>query len=337
MGARVLIIRLSSIGDVVLTTPIPRSLRRARPDLEIHFATRKAFAPVYARNPYIDQLHLLDPADFAGFARKLADIGFDYVLDLQHNARSQRLRRRIGAKSAVFPKRNFSKFLMVAFKQKTGVQHVVERYGETLRLLGADLDEGGLDFFLSDETRAAAAGLLQAGGLRGRGQGGPGFVAVALGATHNTKKWPLENFRELLLQLDRPAVLLGGPAEEDDGAWLVRQCQAEGRSQPLLDLCGQTDLETSAAVAEQADAALTHDTGMMHIAAALQRPVVSLWGNTVPGFGMTPYRAPHRILEVPGLSCRPCSKLGRPRCPQGHFRCMRDLTPERVCTELATY
>ena len=92
---------------------------------------------------------------------------------------------------------------------------------------------------------------------------------------------------------------------------------------PIHNGCGRYSLHQSASLLRQAAFVVSHDTGLMHIAAAFGQRIYSIWGNTVPEFGMYPFRTEYEALEVPGLPCRPCSKIGFAQCPQGHFRCMR--------------
>lgn len=255
---------------------------------------------------------------------------FDYVLDLHNNARSVRTLLRLGRPFRRFPKCNFAKLRMTMFKQSVMIPHVVDRYAVTLKPLKIQLDDGGLDFFIPDESRQRARVLLDE---RFGPRGAEGMLAVVLGAKHRTKIWLPEHFRVLLEQRRGPAVLLGGPDDRPMADEIIAPLQTSAREQ-LLDVVGRTDLLTSAALVDAADLVLSHDTGLMHIAAALQKKTVTLWGNTIPGFGMTPYRAPHRILEIDGLPCRPCDKLGHDHCPEGHFRCMRDIGPETVAAAL---
>ena len=155
------------------------------------------------------------------------------------------------------------------------------------------------------------------------------YVAVAIGAQHATKRLPPEKLLELMQRLaPRPVVLLGGPEDEAAGraVALALHNQPLGPSAPppLFNGCGQFSLHQSASLLRQAQFVVSHDTGLMHIASAFQKQVFSVWGNTVPEFGMYPYRTPFEVLEVPGLACRPCSKIGFAQCPQGHFKCMRE-------------
>lgn len=321
---KVLIIRFSSIGDIVLTTPVIRSLKAGLPEVEIHYLTKAAYAGLLQPNPHISQLHLLTNDNWKPLLRQLKAERFDHILDLHHNLRSLRIKLSLRRPATSFDKKNLTKFRMVRFKTpKLQVPHIVERYGKTLHALGLTLDEGGLDFFLPPEAESRARVLLSETGWTTTP------LAVVLGATYATKRWLPEYFADTLEAYQQPVILIGGPDAREEARIIREQVKV-----PLLDAVGNYSLAEAAALMKACHAVLTHDTGFMHIAAAMQLPVYSLWGNTVPEFGMTPYRSPHVILETPDLACRPCSKIGFDQCPKGHFRCMRDLKPEQVLAAL---
>jgi ADP-heptose:LPS heptosyltransferase len=156
-----------------------------------------------------------------------------------------------------------------------------------------------------------------------------GYVALVTGAAHATKRIPVEKMQEICRALACPVVLLGGKEDGELGAAV-----AEVDSARIFNACGITTLHESAALVKQARVVVSSDTGLMHIAAAMQRPLAVMWGNTIPGFGMYPYygnsNIPFQNLEVDGLACRPCSKIGYESCPRKHFRCMFDQSAEKV-------
>ncbi|MDX2286902.1 MAG: glycosyltransferase family 9 protein [Bacteroidia bacterium] len=314
---RILLIRFSSIGDIVLTTPVIRSLREAHPDWELHMLVKPGMEAALGANPRLDRIHRWRGAETL---RELKRLDFSHILDLQHNLRSLRVRLALGAPASVFPKYNLEKYLLVRFKRSLRpIPHVVFRYAETLRPLGAALDAGGLEFFVPPEAEAEADAQFRAWGLDRQGP----VLAVVLGATYRTKRWPPAHFAELIRLRGGPVLLLGGPDARADADAILAQA-------PAADGVGQFSLAVSAALMRRCSAVLTHDTGMMHIAAAFGMQIYSLWGSTVPAFGMTPFRTGHAVLENQGLGCRPCSKLGHDACPLGHFRCMEDLRPQDV-------
>lgn len=322
---KVLLVRFSSIGDVVLTTPVIRTLKAARPDWEIHYLTKAGYVGLLAHHPDLTRVHVLGE-DFGACVAALRAEGFTYLLDLHHNLRSLRLKLALGIPSAALRKYNRQKYWLVRTKRlRQPIPHIVTRYEDTLRFLGITPTGGPLALHLPPGLSDwANKTLLDAGFAGGRPP-----LAVVLGATHRTKRWLPAHFRTLLNRYGRPVLLLGGPDARAEADTLLA-----GLAPPAFDAVGHYDLLAAAALMQQAQAVLTHDTGFMHIAAAFGQPVYSLWGSTVPALGMTPWRTPHRLLEHPDLSCRPCSKIGHDRCPRGHFRCMTELSPERVLAAL---
>ena len=143
------------------------------------------------------------------------------------------------------------------------------------------------------------------------------YVAWVMGATFSTKQFPLSKLIETIERLDMPIVLLGGEKENP----LASSLQAHFPS--LISYVGKTSLSEAAFVLSKAKVVVTNDTGLMHLAAFYAKPMVCIWGNTVPAFGMYPYQsAPVFHAQVSDLSCRPCSKIGHNTCPKGHFQCM---------------
>ena len=323
---KILIIRFSSIGDIVLTTPVIRSLARQFPTSDIHFLTKAAFNDLLTYHPSIQKVHLLQ-ASLSDTIDSLKEESFDFIIDLHHNIRSWRVRKALKVPTAVFSKENRKKYLLTRFKQRQlEISHTVERYGETLRSLGIELDGEGLEFYLSENAETEARQILEAHQFLHHSRDA---IGVVLGATSFTKRWPDQYFSTLLKKLQRPAILIGGKDAIDTANYLQNTLEI-----PLVYAVGKYDLLTSAAIMKYATEVISHDTGFMHIAAAFKQKVYTLWGNTSPQIGFSPYKTEHYNLEVKDLSCRPCSKLGFDQCPKGHFKCMMDLNPEMVFDEI---
>ena len=317
---RILIIRLSSIGDIVLTTPVIRCLKQQVPDAEVHFLTRSAFRSVLQQNPYIDRLHLWDKS-YLLLIDQLKQQSFDVVIDLHHNATTLRIKRALGVPASSFYKLNIEKYLLTAFKLNVlPKKHIVDRYLDTVKHLGVQNDGRGLDYFIADADELTRIDIPGA-------QWG-GFIAVVIGAALGTKRWPTEHFQVLCRELDHPIVLLGGKEDTQRGARIASVDPIK-----IYNACGKFTLNESADWVRRSKFVITGDTGLMHIAAAFQKPILSIWGNTVPAFGMTPYygnpSVPHVLLEH-AVWCRPCSKIGYEKCPIGHFSCMKKIEPEQV-------
>ncbi|MBX2890365.1 MAG: glycosyltransferase family 9 protein [Saprospiraceae bacterium] len=319
---KILLLRFSSIGDIVLTSPVSRCLKKQL-DAEVHFCTKRAFAPILLPNPHIARVFSFEK-EVSEVVSDLKKERYDLVVDLHHNLRSLRTKLALGRPSRVFDKLNMEKWLLVNFKiDRLPRTHIVHRYLQTVAHLGVRYDGAGLDYFIppDEEVRLADWSPLLKEGR---------YVAFVLGATHATKRLPVEKIAEICRQIDQPIALLGGKAEQ--GA-------ADGIVGPnVVNLCGQLNLHQSASVVRQAGKVLTHDTGLMHIAAAFRKEIVSVWGNTVPAFGMYPFYPTgvdlNTSVEVSGLACRPCSKIGFARCPQGHFRCMNEISTAAIADRL---
>jgi heptosyltransferase-2 len=310
---KILVIRFSSIGDIILTSPVLRCLKQQVPGVELHVTTKRQFADLVRFNPHVDKVHELGD-DIGELLPRLKSEGFDQVIDLHHNLRTARIKRALGVPDHSFAKLNIEKWLLVNLRMDRMPRiHIVERYLATVAHLGVRNDGKGLELFIPAERTVPLEELPPT-------HRGP-YTALAVGAAHATKRLPEHRLIELARLVEGPLVLIGG--REDQAAGRAISTAIGGR---VFDATGKFDILGSASLIQRARAVIAHDSGAMHIAAAFKRPVVSIWGNTVPLFGMGPYipefpeRA--RIAEVKGLSCRPCSKIGSEHCPKGHFHCM---------------
>ncbi|MCY7422916.1 MAG: glycosyltransferase family 9 protein [Chitinophagaceae bacterium] len=319
---KVLIIRFSSIGDIVLTTPVIRCVKKQLLFAEVHYLTRYAFKSLLESNPYIDKLHLLND-NMAELLPSLIKEQFDYVIDLHHNVRTLKVKRALDSSVAFsFKKLNVQKWLLTALKVNVMPKvHIVDRYMDTVKTLGIRNDGMGLDYFIPDQDRVPDNDLPMSHAF--------GFIGVVIGAALNTKKLPTEKLKELCSKIDYPIILLGGPEDKPSGDEI-----ASGDSIRIYNSCGKFNLNESADLVRRSKFIITHDTGLMHIAAAFKKQIISIWGNTVPEFGMDPYYGlasqPSDEFEVKGLWCRPCSKIGFAKCPLGHFKCMNKQDIEKI-------
>jgi ADP-heptose:LPS heptosyltransferase len=312
---KVLIIRFSSIGDIVLTTPVIRVIKQQL-DARIHFVTKSRFKSLLESNPHVDHVHTLD-GNLGSLIGELRKEKFDFIVDLHHNLRSFFIKVALGARSSSFNKLNFKKWLVVNFKiNRLPSRHVVDRYLEAAAGLGIKNDLLGLDYFIPPSDEISMESLP---GTHRRG-----YVAYAIGAQHFTKKLPVDRMIELCEKINAPILLLGGPEDKLQGEEIMRHFDQKANPK-IYNGCGRYTLNQSASLLKNASIVFSHDTGLMHIAAAFGKTVFSIWGNTIPSFGMTPYQTRYTVLENNHLSCRPCSKIGFEKCPKGHFKCMREL------------
>ncbi len=318
MPVKFLIVRFSSIGDIVLTTPVIRCLKQQLEGAEVHFLTKKKYTPVIKANPHIDQIHEFE--SFVKTKRRLKQLGLHYIIDLHNNLRSALVKSLLPAIPFSFKKLNIEKWLLVNFgKDRLPAVHIVDRYIDTLKLFDVVNDNKGLDHFIPTQDEINIKDLAP-----------PfhnGYLVFAIGANHATKRLPPEKIADICRKIKLPVILAGG---KDDAA--AAEVISKGCGNLVMNACGKYNINQSASVIRQARMVLSHDTGLMHIAAAFKKKIISIWGNTIPRFGMSPYMAhPGSVVfEIEGLNCRPCSKLGFSKCPKKHFRCMEDQDSNKI-------
>ena len=321
----VLVLRFSSIGDIVLTTPVLRGLHQ-QADAQVHVLTKSRYADLLQPNPYVHTVHTFE-REVTECLPSLRALNFDHIVDLHNNLRSRRVRWSLRRPATAFDKLNVEKWLLTQLKiNRLPNVHIVQRYLATVHQFGVQPDGLGLDYFIP-KMEAITPTSIDSALLPNS------YIAFAIGAAHATKRLPPEKLWAICEALSPlPLVLLGGPDEQSTGVAL-----ADAFSH-VVNACGRTNLHGSASLIQQARVVLSHDTGMMHIAAALRRPIVSIWGNTVPAFGMYPWLpgglAEYVCAEVADLDCRPCSKIGYAACPKKHFRCMREQRVEWIVEQV---
>lgn len=312
---KILIVRFSSIGDIVLTTPVVRCVKQQLNEVEVHYVTKQKFKNVIEHNPYLDKIYTFQHS-INEIITDLRGEQYDYIIDLHHNLRSLKLKWLLKAKSFSFNKLNWEKFLKVQFKQDVLPSvHIVDRYLDTVKAWDVKNDGKGLDYFISLHDELNLAEVLPSHFLNG-------YQALVVGGSYYTKKIPLQKLKEICEKSTLPLVLLGG---KEDAA--VANELHHLFKEKTFNACGLFSLNQSASLVKQAHYVITSDTGLMHIAAAYKKNIISLWGNTIPEFGMSAYLPgpQSQILEVKKLRCRPCSKLGYKQCPKKHFKCMNEI------------
>ncbi len=312
---KILIVRFSSIGDIVLTTPVIRCAKQQLEGAEIHFVTKEAFKDTLINNSNIDKL-ITFKNDVDEVYTELKRENYDVIIDLHKNLRSLRLKQFLRTKSYSFDKLNFKKFLAVNFKLRNRLpsKHIVERYFEAIANIGVKSDGKGLDYFLNEKDKVNCSELFFK-------LIPTKFIALVVGGSYFTKQIPLNKLKEICKNSKSPIVLMGGKSDKIIADELLKSFPN------LINTCGNFSLNQSASIISQAEWVITSDTGLMHIAAAFSKKIISVWGNTIPEFGMGPYlpNAENRIIEIKDLNCRPCSKLGYKKCPKGHFKCMNEI------------
>jgi ADP-heptose:LPS heptosyltransferase len=316
-----LILRFSSIGDLVATSPVPRWIKQQIPDSEIHYLVKQQFVSLLTASPYVDQVISFNKKEqtLAAVLPQLKAENYDWVLDLHKNWRPLQVRRALKKPVLSFDKLSFKKWLFIQFhiNKLPHNMPIAERYRLGLAPLQLQNDNLGLDHFIPPTEQ------VQANHINAR-LGQQAYIGLVIGAAHATKRLPTERLQQLCAALSHHlVVLLGGP---DDQAAAQTIAQAGPH---VINTCGQLSINQSASLVAQARVVVAHDTGLMHIAAAFKRPLVVLWGSTHPAFGLFPNlppNAPTALHIAQELSCRPCTKIGRAQCPKGHFKCMQDLS-----------
>ena len=296
--------------------------------MQVDFLTKAPFVDILKSNPYIDNVWTLED-DLNVLISDLKKEKFDFVADLHHNIRSLRVRSALGVKNAAFNKLNSEKWLLVNFKiNRLPDVHIVNRYMETVSALGVKYDGGGLDYFIAEKDEVNLKELPAPWNA--------GYVGFVIGAKHATKRLPTDKIIAVIREMKLPVLLLGGKEDEEAAAAITSQFP-----DLVFNGCGTFKLNQSASLVKQARFIITHDTGLMHIASAFQQRIISIWGNTIPGFGMTPFlpsgKGESVIIENTNLNCRPCSKIGFDKCPKKHFRCMNDIDVESIVSQASKW
>ncbi|GIV27111.1 MAG: glycosyl hydrolase [Bacteroidia bacterium] len=280
------------------------------------FLIKPKFVSVIEKNPYIDKIHLF--SNISDTINKIKQEQFDFIVDLQNNRNSRWICWRLGIPNKPFPKLNFQKLLVVWFKVKKLLprKHIVDRYFEAAQPLRISNDLKGLDFFINEESVSEKIKNFSAP-----------YVVLVSGGSYYTKKIPYSKIKEICQHLSsKNIILLGDDKDFEETKNIEKDCPN------TINLCGKLNLHESAYLVKHSEFVITSDTGLMHIAAAFKKKIYSLWGNTIPEFGMYPYM-PHpesKIIENKNLWCRPCSKLGYSHCPLLHFECMKGLDVKNI-------
>ena len=324
-----LVIRFSSIGDIVLTTPALRCAKNQIPGVEIHFLTKLSMKDLVIGNPNIDQCHFLDNNIEVTIAA-LKEIPFDYIIDLHQNIRSWKIRKALGVPAFSYKKLSLQKWLLAKlhlnFLPKT---HVCDRYINALQHFNITNDGKGLDYFFPKDYNFKAANLPTSHLA--------GFIAFVIGASYFNKKMPVQKWIQLAKQLQKPIVLIGGI---EDVA--IANEIAAAVPDYIYNAAGKYDLKESASIIQMAQVVVSHDTGFLHVAAAFKKPTITIWGATSPALQFEVYYpagtiTPHYNSIVPSLNCQPCSKQGENKCPQGHFACMRLQNINNIASKVTEY
>lgn len=319
---KILVVRLSSLGDILLTTPLIRSLKKTNPKLEIHFLLREEYQDLLINNPNLSKLITIK-REYSPSKTKniLSQNKYEFVIDLQNNLRSRALTNGLKCPKVRFKKLSWQKFLLVKFKinKLREAPPIPERYASVIDNL--KLDEDGLDLFTNNKPSESLIGLTN-------------LIGFCPGSRHYTKMWLKEYYIELgkkLIDNGFNIVLFGGKDDKEI-------CNEISSSlSKCINLCNDNDILQTAADMKMCKTIICNDSGLMHTACAVKVPVAAIFGSTVKEFGFTPYHSKNLILENKSLTCRPCSHIGKSSCPKGHFKCMKEITPQFVYNSLILF
>lgn len=335
--SKTLIVRFSSIGDIVLSTPLLRVLRAKFPTSQIDYLTKKEYAELIRNNQNVNMVHEYDSNEgFEGLRRlkkKLRREGYDTVLDIHGSIRSRYIRAGLCELQVLsIDKRQQERFMLVKFKKNLykEVVSVSDRYMEPLKTLGVESDGKGPELHIPDEILFGVSGKITTLRLNRFER----TIGLCPSSRHYTKRWPEDRFVALGLRFaqenDAKVLIFGGPTDLAVTSAIEARINEQAGAERATNLSGQFSLLETAAAMEYCDVIVTNDSGLMHMASAMKKKLVAIFGSTVREFGFFPYGSESIVVERPGLYCRPCSHIGRPRCPEGHFRCMNEIGVEEV-------
>lgn len=328
---KILIIRFSSLGDVVLTTPVPRLLKKKYPNSEIHFITKKIYSSIYNNNINVDKVIEFSNNLFEAY-NNLKKENYDLVIDLHNNLRSIFLKFLLFKKTYTYNKEFIRRWIYVNTKIYLKIKHISISYIETLKMLGIEDDHQGLDLYIDEKEKILRSNLPKSHKNE--------FYVLIIGAKHYTKRLPVKKIIELCDKINKPIILLGGKDDiptsfEVEKFFRTKKKHDDiekilNKRTSIYNLCGKISIGGSASIVSMAKVVYTNDTGFMHIAAALNKRVVSIYGSTHPQLGFYPYKTNFFIYQNNKLSCRPCTKIGLSKCPAGHFKCMEEMKFEDI-------
>jgi len=319
---RILVIRFSALGDILLTTPFLRVLKNKYPKLKIDFFVKSNFIDAINLNPNLNKVFSWsDEKEFSETAIKLKQNNYDFVIDLQNNFRSKKVVRKIGVSSASYKKPNIKKFLLVQTKLNLlkEKRSIPQRYFDVIS--GLDLDDKGIELFLPD-------------GIESKIDSEKKIIGFAPGAFHFTKRWPIEYYEELGNQLTSEGfqiVLFGGKSDREICVELQNKIAGS------INLSNDNILLQTAMDMQKCKLMVCNDSGLMHTATSVGVPIVSIFGSTVREFGFAPFGVNNLVIENKGLSCRPCTHIGKEKCRKKHFNCMMELTPQQIHKEIIDF
>ncbi len=326
--AKFLIIRFSSLSEILLSTPVIRCLKKQLPETELHFLTKIDHASVLENNPFIDKVIALS-FSWETMLHQLKRENYDFVIDLQHSRYTSGLKNELGVRSFSYNRLSIQKWIYTNLKWNlVPTDHLVDRFMNTVSSFGIINDQEGLDYYIPEKDKVKLKDIPTAHHA--------GFIGLAIAATYNTRKLPVEKLENLCAGINHPIILIGG---EEDIAIGKRIAAIDPIK--IYNSCGKFNLNESADLVYKSKFIVTHDSGYLHIAVAFKKPVISVWGNTVPEYGLVPYygksKVKNEIIEIRDLKCRPCNDRGYKKCPKGHFNCMNKISVNKITDTIKVF
>lgn len=326
---RIFLIQTAFFGDVVMSTNLPRELHKIYPEAEIDIVLIPQTALLYLHNPHIRRSYLFDKRNplrripsLLRLIIRLRPRRYDLGISVHVSFSSSLILLFSGARTRLgYPRQRFTNLTIDLPK---GLP-VVQRGLLLLKALAARDYDHQTEVFVPQDQAEKVAEFLSEQNLRNQG-----LVALAPGSVWATKRWLPEYFAEVVAALARQGIsclLIGSAADRPLCASIIDQAQA-----PALNLAGRFDILASAELIRRCHLLITNDSAPLHLANAVRTPVLAIFGPTVERFGCFPYREGDRVVQI-DLSCRPCGKHGHQNCPQGHFRCMREISPGEVIAD----
>lgn len=316
---KILIVRFSSIGDIVLTSPVIRCIKNQIHEAEVHFLTKSIYAEIVQSNPYLSKVYTINH-NLEEIEDELKTENYDYIIDLHNNIRSHQLSAKLKVKTCRYPKHRLQRFLLTTFKIDLLKSHIVDRYFKAVKDIYVINDGKGLDYFIVEKDQLGADKLPFTHVA--------GYCVIAIGTKHFTKTIPLYKLEELCSKITIPIILLGDKHDAFNGTQLEKIDNFK-----IYNACGKYNISQSASIIQRAKFIITGDTGMMHIATALNKRIISVWGGTDKRLGYSPYQSSSSnsaLIENTQIKCRPCHKHGLKSCPKGHFDCMNTLDMQKI-------
>lgn len=327
---KILVFRLSSIGDIVLTTALLRCLRNTFPDAQIDFVVKKQFADILRCVPFVSNVIELDSkkgfSELLAIRNHLKNEQYDVALDIHKNWRSLFVCNTIGAKQVFwFNKHVFRRWVLTTFHKDIykEVRPVYLRFIDAAKQIGVAPDGKYTELFVPEQLGKSMKDIFAQANISFEKR----IIALCPGASFSNKQWQVEKFQQLakrvVLDFDAQVILLGGKKESE-------MCETIANESGAVSFAGKFDLSQSIAALSMVSLTVANDTGMLHVSEALGVPVVGIYGPTARQFGYFPILPQSKVAQVDNLPCRPCTKMGMNHCPKKHFSCMNDISVEMV-------